>query len=208
MATGIALFLVTRRDLMGKVEEGSGSAELSAAGLLALSGVGVAVLVLLVASACRVNLGAPTLALAAVALGLVMIQDRRALWETPKHVSWSVIPLAAGLFVVVEAVNRVGALDASREALAALGKLPPWQGDLAGAFGITAVSNVVNNLPQRPRHHRRAGDEAAGDDPLAHRVAPRKTRDQRVVLSKIGLVVTSGSVALAVLASTFLQANR
>ncbi len=64
------------------------------------------------------DLGAPTLGVAAVALGLVMIQDRKALWETPKSVSWSVLPLVAGLFVVVEAVNRAGALAASQRALA------------------------------------------------------------------------------------------
>ena len=76
-----------------------------------------------------------------------MFQDRQALWETPKNVSWSVLPLVAGLFVVVEAVNRVGALAAGKRGLAELGKLPPWQGDLAGAFGVTAISNVINNLP-------------------------------------------------------------
>ena len=146
VVTGGALFLVTRDDIAGKVEEPS-EARLSGAGKMALSGIGLAVVVLLAASAFRVDLGAPTLGVAAVALVLVMFQDRKALWETPKSVSWSVLPLVAGLFVVVEAINRVGALDASKRALAELGKLPPWRGDLAGAFGVTAVSNVINNLP-------------------------------------------------------------
>ncbi len=69
------------------------------------------------------------------------------LQQTPRPVAWSVLPLVAGLFVVVEAVNRVGVLDASRRALSAFGSLPPWLGDLAGAFGVAALSNVINNLP-------------------------------------------------------------
>jgi hypothetical protein len=102
---------------------------------------------LLVASASHQDLGWPTFAVAFVALGLVMIQDSNALWETPKMVSWSVLPLVAGLFAVVAAINRAGALDASRRALADLSKLPPWEGDLGGAFAFTAISNAIDNLP-------------------------------------------------------------
>ena len=57
------------------------------------------------------------------------------------------LPLVAGLFVIVEAVNQAGALKLSVQALAALGKMPQWQSDLFGAFGVSAISNVINNLP-------------------------------------------------------------
>jgi arsenical pump membrane protein len=146
-ATGGALFLVVRRDLAERIQEPAAQAKLSGAGKLAVGGIGAAILVLLAASASKLDLGAPTLGVGIVALGLVTIKDREALWETPKHISWSVLPLVAGLFVVVEAVNRAGALEASIRALDSLGKLPPWQGDLSAAFGVTAVSNVINNLP-------------------------------------------------------------
>ena len=59
-ATGGALFLVTRRDLAGTVREPGKRAGLSAPGKLALGGIGLAVVVLLTASAFRVALGAPT----------------------------------------------------------------------------------------------------------------------------------------------------
>ena len=104
-------------------------------------------LALMVASALGRPLGGVTLGVAAVALTLAAIRDKRALWEVPRNVSWSVLPLVAGLFVVVEAVNNAGALTACSAALATLGRLPPWQGNLAGAFGVTALSNVINNLP-------------------------------------------------------------
>ncbi len=230
-ATGAALFFVSRHDLAGKVFESSESAKLSAAGKLALGGIGLAVVVLLVASAFRVDLGAPTSGVAAAALGLVLIQDRRALWETPRHVSWSVLPLVAGLFVVVEAVNHAGALDASRRALAVLGKLPPWQGDLAGAFGVTALSNVVNNLPsglitgtavvqnQVSESLRNAlligvdlGPNLSVTGSLATilwLIALRREQQEVSAWSflKVGLVVTPIALALAVLASAFLHAS-
>jgi arsenical pump membrane protein len=188
--------------------------------------------VLLVASAFRVDLGAPTLGVAAVALGLVLIQDRQALWETPRRVSWSVLPLVAGLFVVVEAVNRVGALDASRRALAALGSLPSWQGDLAGAFGVTAISNVINNLPsglitgtavvqnhvsESLRNALLIGVDLGPNLSVTGSLATilwliALRREQQEVSAwlflKIGLVVTPVALVLAVLTSTFLRVSR
>lgn len=147
-ATGIALFLWTRRDLRGAaVEPLAGPTKLSARGRLALGGIALAAVTLLAASAYRVDLGAPTLGAAALALGLVTLRDRRVLWGTPREVTWSVLPLVAGLFVVVEAINRAGALPLSHAALRALGQCPGWAADLLGALGITAVSNVINNLP-------------------------------------------------------------
>ena len=228
-ATGGTLFLLMRGELAGKVEEPEDPAKLSAAGKLALGGIGLAAVVLLVASAFRVDLGAPTLAVAVVALGMVMIQDRKALWETPRSVSWSVLPLVAGLFVVVEAVNRAGALDLSRRALAALGKLSPWQGDLAGAFGVTAISNVVNNLPSGlitgravvqnhvPDTLRNAlligvdlGPNLSVTGSLATilwLIALRREKQEVSAWSflKVGVVVTPVALVLAVLASTFLK---
>jgi arsenical pump membrane protein len=231
-ATGVTLFFVTHRDLVGSVEKPSQAATLSASGKLALGGIGLAVVVLLVASAFRVDLGTPTLAVAAVVLGLVLIKDRQALWETPRNVSWSVLPLVAGLFVVVQAVNRVGALDVSRRALAALGSLPPWQSDLAGAFGVTGISNVINNLPSGLitgtavlQNHvseslRNAlligvdlGPNLSVTGSLATilwLIALRREKQEVSAWSflQVGLVVTPVALVLAVLASTFLRIGR
>ena len=146
-ATGAALFLVMRRDLVEPITEPPKRVKLSAAGKVAMGGVGFAIVALLTASALKADLGAPTLGVGILALLLVTIKDRRAMWETAKDVSWSVLPLVAGLFVIVEAVNQAGALKLSMKALAALGKMPQWQSDLFGAFGVSAISNVINNLP-------------------------------------------------------------
>jgi arsenical pump membrane protein len=229
LTTGGMLFLVMRRDLSGPIVEPSGPARLSATGRLALGSIALAVIVLLAASACHLDLGAPTLGVSVLALILVVLQDRRALWETPRHVSWGVLPLVAGLFVVVEAVNHAGALQASQRALVALSHLLPWQGDLAGAFGITALSNVVNNLPsgliagtaitQTPISETLRNALLIGVDlgpnlsvtgslaTILWLIALRREKQTVSAWSflKVGVVVTPVALVLAVLASTFLK---
>ena len=229
LTTGFALFFMMRGDLAGTVQEPGESAKLSAPGRLTLGGIGLAVVVLLTASALRVDLGLPTLIVGIVVLGIVLFQDRAALWETPKNVAWSVLPLVAGLFVVVEAVNRVGALDLSRHALEALRTLPPWQGDLAGAFGVTAVSNVINNLPsglitgtavvqngvaESLRNALLIGVDLGPNLSVTGSLATilwliALRREQQEVSAwaflKVGLVVTPIALTLAVLAASFLH---
>jgi arsenical pump membrane protein len=63
------------------------------------------------------------------------------------EISWSVLPFVAGLFVLVEGLTRVGASQAAAAAIQSLAALPGWAGTLSASFGVTAVSNVVNNLP-------------------------------------------------------------
>lgn len=62
-------------------------------------------------------------------------------------VSWSVLPLVAGLFILVEALNRAGALPAISRLLQNCAAMPPLGGELAASFGVAALSNVMNNLP-------------------------------------------------------------
>lgn len=146
-ATAGALFLVMRKDLTGDVHDLEEEPRLSRSGRLALLGIILAAVVLIAASAFGKPLGLSTLCVAAVALALAAGGDRTVLWEVPRAVSWSVIPLVIGLFMVVEAANGAGLLAASSAALSALARLPLWQGNFASALAITALSNLINNLP-------------------------------------------------------------
>ena len=62
-------------------------------------------------------------------------------------VSWSVLPLVAGLFVLVEALDTAGALHFTGAALLWCAQLPRVAGSVAASFGIAGLSNVMNNLP-------------------------------------------------------------
>jgi arsenical pump membrane protein len=78
---------------------------------------------------------------------LVVIEDRDAPFGILKHVSWSVLFLVAGLFVLVQAVDQAGALTLSRELLQKAVDARPAVGSLSSAFGVALLANLANNLP-------------------------------------------------------------
>jgi arsenical pump membrane protein len=108
-----------------------------------IAGTGV---ILIGASGFGLDLGLPTCVSAAIAVLVTTRAQCRALGEIVKGVSWSVLPLVAGLFVLVAAVNRAGALQAVGGFLRWCAATPHF-GGLAAAFGIAVLSNLVNNLP-------------------------------------------------------------
>ena len=146
-ATFVCLRLLRRKALAGPAVAVAEAYRLKAAGWLALAGIGFAAAGLLVASAMGVPLGAPTLGAGVVALALVAMRDRRAPWNAVRNVAWGVLPLVAGLFMVVEALNRAGMLRLTRAGLAWLAMAPDGAGKFCGGFGIALLSNAMNNLP-------------------------------------------------------------
>jgi arsenical pump membrane protein len=147
LATYVALRWVVRRELEGKVEDGREIAALSAAGRSAAWGIAGTGAILLAASALGLELGLPTCVAAMIAVLITTRAKSRDLREIGKSVSWSVLPLVAGLFVLVEALNRAGAQHDVGSALRWCAGLPRVAGSLAASFGIAGLSNVMNNLP-------------------------------------------------------------
>jgi arsenical pump membrane protein len=64
-----------------------------------------------------------------------------------RNVAWSVLPLVAGLFMIVEALNRAGLMGLMKTGLTWLAAAPDGIAKFAGGFGIGLLSNVMNNLP-------------------------------------------------------------
>jgi arsenical pump membrane protein len=150
VVTFVILRLCARRDLQGRIESRArdeNAAPLSPAGRRAAWGIAGAGLALILASALNVDLGMPTLFAAVAAAALVATKDREAPLGIVRDISWSVLPLVAGLFVLVQAVNQAGALSLSKAALQAAANAGPAIGSLSAAFGAGLLSNVANNLP-------------------------------------------------------------
>jgi arsenical pump membrane protein len=99
------------------------------------------------ASAAGIDLGLPTFVAGAATAIVVLVINRGGLVEVVKDVSWSVLPLVAGLFVLVEALEKTGVLAMLADLLRRAAQSDPaataWAGGAAVAFG----SNLVNNLP-------------------------------------------------------------
>ncbi len=136
-----------RRALGARVLNSPQVAPLTPEGKLALAGLLLASAALIVSSALGLPLGAPTCIAAALALILVAARNRRILVSVARGVSWSVLPLVAGLFVLVEAMQSAGLLEKGLAGLQALNRLPEWASKSAAAFAVAAVSNGMNNLP-------------------------------------------------------------
>jgi arsenical pump membrane protein len=147
VATYIALRLISSKELGGKVEDSGEAAKLSREGRFAAWGIIGTGAILIGASAFGLDLGLPTCVSAAIAVLLVTKAKKSALAEIVKGVSWSVLPLVAGLFVLVEALSRAGALHDVGGLLQRCGDMPKVWGSLAASFGIAGLCNVMNNLP-------------------------------------------------------------
>lgn len=120
---------------------------LTAAGRIAAAGIVATGAILLLCSWKDVPLGLPTF-LAGVETTLIVLCCARAgARELLGGISWGVLPLVAGLFVLVEALERTGlTLWLARVVRAAAAQAPAmsgWAAGLVAGFGC----NLVNNLP-------------------------------------------------------------
>ncbi len=167
VATYLALRLTQRRALDAPVAEAGDVAPLTFAGKLAASGIVMTAVVLLAASALGSALGWPTFVAGATVTMLVLVLGRQSPWPVLQDISWSVLPLVAGLFILVEGLNRTGVLPALaavlKRAAAASPQLTAW---LAG-IAVAIASNLINNLPvgliaATTRHAAQVPTEVAG----------------------------------------------
>jgi arsenical pump membrane protein len=147
VVTFALLRLLSRSDLKGPVSTAGPIGPLSAGGRLTLFGIVFLAAVLMTASALDIDLGAPACACGMFILALIAFRDRRTVSAVTRGVAWSVLPLVAGLFVIVEALNANGALNYAVAALQALQHWPVRQAALTSGFGIALISNLMNNLP-------------------------------------------------------------
>ncbi|WP_187278057.1 arsenic transporter [Methylobacterium sp. WL7] len=99
------------------------------------------------ASAAGIELGLPTFVAGLATTLLVVALNRGGLVEVVEDVSWAVLPLVAGLFVLVEALEKTGVLTLLADTLKTYAQGDPtataWAGGALVAFG----TNLVNNLP-------------------------------------------------------------
>ncbi|MGA8531322.1 MAG: arsenic transporter [Acidobacteriaceae bacterium] len=146
-ATFLCLRAICREPLRERTAPVAEPLRLQPAGWMAVAAIGVAAVVLLICSGFGIALGAPTCAVGVGALALVAIRDRSAPKNAIRSVSWSVLPLVAGLFMLVEALNRAGLMRMTRAGINWMVTLHNGWGRFTGGFAVGLLSNVMNNLP-------------------------------------------------------------
>ncbi|HTA43646.1 MAG TPA: arsenic transporter [Bryobacteraceae bacterium] len=145
--TYYVLRLTMRSHLHGAIAREVDQLDLSRSGKLAAFGIAGTGVVLILASAFGFDLGLPTFLAACAVTAVVAIKDRGAPLGIVKHISWSVLFLVAGLFVLVEGVDRAGALPFIRGLLQRSVNLGPTPGSMAAALVVGLSANIANNLP-------------------------------------------------------------
>jgi arsenical pump membrane protein len=120
---------------------------LSGAGKTAALGIAATAIVLLVSSALDRQLGLPTAIAGAVTMAVVLITERKGPWAMIKGISWSVLPLVAGLFVLVEALDKSGLIRRFAGILHDQAERSATQTSWLSGIVIAFASNLMNNLP-------------------------------------------------------------
>jgi arsenical pump membrane protein len=146
-ATYLVLRFVFRKELADGTQADDGAKPLSANGVTVLGGIAFMVAVLLTASALDRDLGLPACLAALAITAVVCIKARSNPWTLMKDISWATIALVAGLFIMVEAVQSVGALKLTQAAFHEVQRLAPAYAALATGFVVGIANNLVNNLP-------------------------------------------------------------
>jgi arsenical pump membrane protein len=146
--TYAALRLTQHRALKDeRIRADAAKPHLSREGKLAATGIAAIGAVLLTASALNWQLGLPTFLCGVLTTAAVLLVSRQSPWPIIKDVSWGVLPLVAGLFVMVEALVHTGAIAE----LATLLHDGVAQSASQTAWGtgviIALADNIANNLP-------------------------------------------------------------
>ncbi len=146
-ATYLGLKWAERRGLGAACEAAVSQPRITRAGWTALAGLGCTVAGLLAVSALDRPLGLPTAILGTLTAAAVSITERRSPLRLLRGVSWSIIPLVAGLFVLVEALGRTGLVGALAGALARAAQASQTLAAAVAGALLALLCNLVNNLP-------------------------------------------------------------
>ncbi|MGI8840772.1 MAG: arsenic transporter [Caulobacteraceae bacterium] len=146
-ATFVVLGWVEGGALKGACEGDVGQPKLAAGGWTALAGIGVAALGLMAVSAFDIRLGLPTAILGALTTLAVLLRGRLSPAPVLKGVSWAILPLVAGLFVLVEAVDRTGAIRLLAGVLETASRQSQTLAAALAGGAVAIADNLINNLP-------------------------------------------------------------
>jgi arsenical pump membrane protein len=148
LATFVILRLTQSRAL--KAEEVARDVKLPAlsrSGKLAGVGIGLTAVALLASSGLGLQLGLPTAICGVLTALAVIILKRESPLRTLKGISWAVLPLVAGLFVLVEALDKTGLIRTIGDLLRDTAQSSETETVWGAGVLIAFACNLMNNLP-------------------------------------------------------------
>jgi arsenical pump membrane protein len=147
VTTFIVLRVTQRKALRQTIRAEAETPLLSIGGKAAAAGIVATALALMAASARDWQLGLPTCIAGGLTAACVLIAARTPPWRVLRRISWGVLPLVAGLFVLVEALNKTGLIATLANMLRAAARHSQTQAAWGTGVLLAVACNLMNNLP-------------------------------------------------------------
>jgi arsenical pump membrane protein len=145
--TYLVMRWIFRSELSERIEQDVPAVPLNSNGKLVVGCVGLVVAVLLLASARGMDLGLPTCMAALAITAIICIKERSNPLTLAREISWETLALVGGLFVLVDAMEVIGAMNYTRHWLSEAQNLGPIAGTFLTGSAVAVANNLVNNLP-------------------------------------------------------------
>jgi arsenical pump membrane protein len=147
VVTFVLMRWIFRKQLCASIDHDVESRPLRHDGKIVLGALAGVVIILLIASFFGKDLGLPTCLAALAVTAIVSIKARSNPVPLFREISWTTLALVAGLFVLVDAMESIGAMRLTQRWLIGVEQLGVWTGTLVTGFAVGVANNLVNNLP-------------------------------------------------------------
>ena len=147
LVTYAALRLTQRTALKQEISKDFSAEPLSAGGKCVAAGIGLAAIALLAASALDWQLGLPTFIAGTGVTAVVLVISRQSPTPLVRDISWGVLPLVAGLFILVAGVEQTAILRSVAQALHQAATGSAREASFGAGVIVAVASNLMNNLP-------------------------------------------------------------
>jgi arsenical pump membrane protein len=147
IVTYVILRWYCHNEISAPCEGSTSDVGLSEMGKISLFGIAAVAITLLIASAMKIDLGLPTFLASTVITSVAAIRGRSNPIRLVREISWSILPLVAALFVIVEAVKTAGAMHLLHDLFESSLQIPQSRAALAVGVAVGFGTDIVNNLP-------------------------------------------------------------
>ena len=147
LVTYVVMRWIFRHDLRATVVNDVELHALNSNGKLVLASLGLMVAALLTASAFGKDLGLPTCVVAVVITAVACLKERANPFVLAREISWETLALVGGLFILVDAMESIGAMRYTQQWLAWAQHMGIVASEMITGFAVGIANNLVNNLP-------------------------------------------------------------
>src|SRR5712672_4535386 len=145
--TYLLLRFTQRAAIDQKISEDFTTEPLSVGGKCVAVGIALTAVALLGASSLDRQLGLPTFIAGTAVTIIVLIISRQSPLPVLRDISWGVLPLVAGLFILVASVEQIGILNWVTQMLHNEAAYSPREASFGAGIIVALASNLMNNLP-------------------------------------------------------------